>query len=66
MVGMYLIVAMPFMHRILDNLPLVFPLKRTDQDSTAYQLGFLVGLKGQYSGVWSLFYSTMAIVMNAG
>ncbi|KAL2655245.1 hypothetical protein AAZV13_04G055900 [Glycine max] len=35
---------------ILDNLPLVFPLKRTDQDSTAYQLGFLVGLKGQYSG----------------
>ncbi|OIW14971.1 hypothetical protein TanjilG_30690 [Lupinus angustifolius] len=35
---------------ILDNLPLVVPLKRNDQDSTVYQLGFHVGLKGQYSG----------------
>ncbi|KAI9106807.1 hypothetical protein K1719_022335 [Acacia pycnantha] len=35
---------------ILDNLPLVVPLKRMDQDSTVYQLGFHVGLKGQYTG----------------
>ncbi|XP_061364060.1 transmembrane 9 superfamily member 8 isoform X1 [Gastrolobium bilobum] len=37
---------------ILDNLPLVVPIKREDQiqDSTVYQLGFHVGLKGQYSG----------------
>ncbi|XLR28740.1 hypothetical protein S83_056640 [Arachis hypogaea] len=35
---------------ILDNLPLVVPIKRPDQDSTVYQLGFHVGLKGQYSG----------------
>ncbi|PNY11865.1 transmembrane 9 superfamily member 4-like protein [Trifolium pratense] len=35
---------------ILDNLPLVVPIKRVDQDSTVYQLGFHVGLKGQYSG----------------
>ncbi|CAK8568547.1 unnamed protein product [Lathyrus sativus] len=35
---------------ILDNLPLVVPIKRNDQDSTVYQLGFHVGLKGQYSG----------------
>ncbi|KAK4274498.1 hypothetical protein QN277_017706 [Acacia crassicarpa] len=35
---------------ILDNLPLVVPLKRIDQDSTVYQLGFHVGLKGQYTG----------------
>ncbi|KAI4337242.1 hypothetical protein L6164_015683 [Bauhinia variegata] len=35
---------------ILDNLPLVVPIKRMDQDSTVYQLGFHVGLKGQYSG----------------
>ncbi|XP_039686420.1 transmembrane 9 superfamily member 8-like [Medicago truncatula] len=33
---------------ILDNLPLVVPIKRVDQDSTVYQLGFHVGLKGQY------------------
>ncbi|KAK7283131.1 hypothetical protein RIF29_12439 [Crotalaria pallida] len=35
---------------ILDNLPLVVPIKRSDQDSTVYQLGFHVGLKGQYTG----------------
>ncbi|KAG4953760.1 hypothetical protein JHK87_039354 [Glycine soja] len=35
---------------ILDNLPLVVPIKRMDADSTVYQLGFHVGLKGQYSG----------------
>ncbi|KAF7830358.1 transmembrane 9 superfamily member 8 [Senna tora] len=35
---------------ILDNLPLVVPIKRMDQDSFVYQLGFHVGLKGQYSG----------------
>ncbi|KAI5399517.1 Transmembrane 9 super member 8, variant 3, partial [Lathyrus oleraceus] len=35
---------------ILDNLPLVVPIKRVDQDSTVYQIGFHVGLKGQYSG----------------
>ncbi|KAK9207812.1 hypothetical protein WN944_000159 [Citrus x changshan-huyou] len=36
---------------ILDNLPLVFPIRRVDQESpTVYQLGFHVGLKGQYTG----------------
>ncbi|GAY44350.1 transmembrane 9 superfamily member 8 [Citrus sinensis] len=36
---------------ILDNLPLVFPIRRLDQESpTVYQLGFHVGLKGQYTG----------------
>ncbi|KAJ1413108.1 Nonaspanin [Sesbania bispinosa] len=35
---------------ILDNLPLVVPIKRNDQDSIVYQLGFHVGLKGHYSG----------------
>lgn len=41
--------------RILDNLPVVVPLRRSDQDSTpVYQLGFHVGLKGHYSGVCSL------------
>ncbi|KAF2313029.1 hypothetical protein GH714_008809 [Hevea brasiliensis] len=38
---------------ILDNLPLVVPRQRLDQESpTVYQLGFHVGLKGQYSGVY--------------
>lgn len=42
--------------RILDNLPLVVPLRRSDQNPTpVYQLGYHVGLKGQYSGVY--FYS---------
>lgn len=36
---------------ILDNLPLVVPIRRLDQESpTVYQLGFHVGLKGQYTG----------------
>ncbi|KAH7574042.1 hypothetical protein JRO89_XS03G0243700 [Xanthoceras sorbifolium] len=36
---------------ILDNLPLVVPIKRLDQESpTVYQLGYHVGLKGQYTG----------------
>ncbi|KAI4376854.1 hypothetical protein MLD38_014567 [Melastoma candidum] len=40
------------MREILDNLPLVVPLQRSDQDPTlVYQLGYHVGLKGQYSGV---------------
>lgn len=39
--------------RILDNLPLVVPIERVDQGSPSvvYQLGFHVGLKGQYEGV---------------
>ncbi|RHN53865.1 putative nonaspanin (TM9SF) [Medicago truncatula] len=45
-----LIMPLPSMCRILDNLPLVVPIKRVDQDSTVYQLGFHVGLKGQYGG----------------
>ncbi|KAK7329925.1 hypothetical protein VNO77_24107 [Canavalia gladiata] len=36
---------------ILDNLPLVVPIRRPDQDSIVYLHGFLVGLKGQYSGI---------------
>ncbi|TYJ32834.1 hypothetical protein E1A91_A05G063100v1 [Gossypium mustelinum] len=36
---------------ILDNLPLVVPIRRLDQGSpTVYQLGYHVGLKGQYTG----------------
>ncbi|KAF3564662.1 hypothetical protein DY000_02019295 [Brassica cretica] len=37
---------------ILDNLPLVVPIERVDQGSPAvvYQLGYHVGLKGQYEG----------------
>ncbi|KAB2077609.1 hypothetical protein ES319_A06G110700v1 [Gossypium barbadense] len=35
---------------ILDNLPLVVPIKRLDQASnTVYQLGYHIGLKGQYA-----------------
>lgn len=41
--------------RILDNLPLVVPIERLDQGqgtpSVVYQLGYHVGLKGQYEGV---------------
>ncbi|KAL2338525.1 hypothetical protein Fmac_012971 [Flemingia macrophylla] len=37
---------------ILDNLPLVVPIRRLDQESSlVYLHGFLVGLKGQYSGM---------------
>ncbi|KAI6682462.1 hypothetical protein NL676_036343 [Syzygium grande] len=36
---------------ILDNLPLVVPLERTEQKNfTVYQRGFPVGFKGQYAG----------------
>ncbi|KAA0035074.1 hypothetical protein IC582_003794 [Cucumis melo] len=36
---------------ILDNLPLVFPIQRNDQESSiVYQHGFHVGLRGQYAG----------------
>ncbi|WVZ79173.1 hypothetical protein U9M48_026783 [Paspalum notatum var. saurae] len=36
---------------ILDNLPLVVPIKRLDQEApTVYQQGVHVGIKGQYSG----------------
>ncbi|EXC11823.1 Transmembrane 9 superfamily member 4 [Morus notabilis] len=36
---------------ILDNLPLVVPIRRTDLDSSiVYQHGFHVGLRGQYAG----------------
>ncbi|KAA8535358.1 hypothetical protein F0562_030361 [Nyssa sinensis] len=36
---------------ILDNLPLVVPIRRQDQESSiVYQHGFHVGLKGQYAG----------------
>lgn len=35
---------------ILDNLPLVMPIKRPDLDTTVYQHGFHVGVKGQYAG----------------
>ncbi|GFS38996.1 endomembrane protein 70 protein family [Actinidia rufa] len=36
---------------ILDNLPLVVPIQRVDQESSiVYQHGFHVGLKGQYAG----------------
>ncbi|XP_023524112.1 transmembrane 9 superfamily member 8 [Cucurbita pepo subsp. pepo] len=35
---------------ILDNLPLVFPIQRQDQESpVVYQMGYHVGLKGQYT-----------------
>jgi transmembrane 9 superfamily member 2/4 len=38
--------------RILDNLPLVVPIKRLDQEApTVYQQGVHVGVKGQYAGV---------------
>ncbi|PIN00246.1 Endosomal membrane protein, EMP70 [Handroanthus impetiginosus] len=37
---------------ILDNLPLVVPIPRSEQEGPPiYQLGFHVGLKGQYSGI---------------
>lgn len=43
--------------RILDNLPLVVPIKRQDQDSaTVYQHGFYVGVKDHNSGVSTLLH----------
>ncbi|KAF3652067.1 Transmembrane 9 superfamily member 9 [Capsicum annuum] len=35
---------------ILDNLPLVMPIKRPDLDTTVYQHGYHIGLKRQYAG----------------
>ncbi|KAI8023488.1 Transmembrane 9 superfamily member 9 [Camellia lanceoleosa] len=36
---------------ILDNLPLVVPIRRLDQESSiVYQHGYHVGIKGQYAG----------------
>ncbi|XP_047325855.1 transmembrane 9 superfamily member 8-like [Impatiens glandulifera] len=36
---------------ILDNLPLVVPIQRLDQEARPiYQLGYHVGLRGQYAG----------------
>lgn len=41
-----------FLCRILDNLPLVVPVQRPDQDNVVvYQHGFHVGLKGIFAGV---------------
>ena len=38
--------------RILDNLPLVFPIRWANTESSVvYELGFSVGLKGIYAGV---------------
>lgn len=38
--------------RILDNLPVVVPIRRPDMESSfVYQHGFHVGLRGQYAGV---------------
>ena len=38
--------------KLVDNLPLVFPIQRPDQEnSIVYQHGFHVGLRGQYAGV---------------
>jgi transmembrane 9 superfamily protein 2/4 len=42
------------MSRILDDLPLVVPIKMPDQEnSIVYLHGFYVGFKGQYAGVSS-------------
>ena len=50
-------------HRILDNLPLVVPAKRVDQDlNMIYQLGYYVGFKDTFSGV-TIYYSMMIIVL---
>uniref|UniRef100_A0A0D3H328 Transmembrane 9 superfamily member n=1 Tax=Oryza barthii TaxID=65489 RepID=A0A0D3H328_9ORYZ len=38
---------------ILDNLPLVVPIARTDRDALVFQGGFHVGVKGQYAGKWN-------------
>ncbi|KAF2920887.1 transmembrane 9 superfamily member 8 [Oryza sativa Japonica Group] len=35
---------------ILDNLPLVVPIARTDRDALVFQGGYHVGVKGQYAG----------------
>ena len=40
-----------FLHRILDNLPLVVPIAWQDRNAIVYQGGYHVGVKGQYAGV---------------
>jgi len=52
-------------NRILDNLPLVVPIPRFDQENAVvYQHGFQVGLKGQYAGVSSCsVYSVLIIII---
>lgn len=46
-----------FLCRILDNLPLVVPVQRPDQDNVVvYQHGFHVGLKGIFAGVRAHYY----------
>lgn len=40
-----------WVNMILDNLPLVAPIRRPDQENgIVYQQGFLVGVRGQYAG----------------
>ena len=47
--------------RILDNLPLVVPIQRVEQQAPpVYQLGFYMGFKGLYAGVSKL---TMIITL---
>lgn len=58
-----------FLNRILDNLLLVFPIPRPDQENSfVYQHGFHVGLRGQYAGVSAdrscpgfIFYENFAV-----
>jgi len=48
----------------LDNLPLVVPIRRSDQENAVvYQHGFHVGLKGQYAGVSSWFIKSVLIII---
>lgn len=45
---LYFLLKIPLHVRILDNLPLVVPVRRLDQESPPiYQLGYFVGVKGQ-------------------
>lgn len=49
--------------RILDNLPLVVPLRRPDHEySLVYLHGFLVGLKGQYAGVSASLMTFVSVI----
>lgn len=55
--------------RILDNLPLVVPIERIDpgqgSPSVVYQLGYHVGLKGQYEGVSRLGFFTICVACDS-
>lgn len=58
----FLVNAAP--NRILDNLPLVVPIPRFDQENAVvYQHGFQVGLKGQYAGVSSCSIKSVLIII---